>query len=229
MKPFQHFLLYGALAMIAASAQAQQRAPSEAATAEQRLAEDLGLERLPRGTAVPTLGDIRNVATLLQTGSGNAARLDQQNPSTPINQAYVVQVGTANVLGLTQTGSRNSAFVLQNGSGNRAGYTQDGQNNSTTITQNGSQNKIQGVQGEADLLLEGNNNTMKITQKGDYNTVEGKIRENNRKYEITQYGSENKLIQVESTMQAPMGYNVEMRGRGINLTIEQGKVLPGMK
>ena len=75
----------------------------------------------------------------------------------------------------------------------------------------------------------GNNNTMKITQKGDYNTVEGKIRENNRKYEITQYGSENKLIQVESTMQAPMGYNVEMRGRGINLTIEQGKVLPGMK
>ena len=51
MKPFQHFLLCGALAMIAASAQAQQRAPSEAATAEQRLAEDLGLERLPRGSA----------------------------------------------------------------------------------------------------------------------------------------------------------------------------------
>ena len=196
---------------------------------EQQLVETVGLDQLPAGVPLVTSTSFQNVTGLLQNGTGNTARIDQQNLATLANQAYVVQIGEANVLNTIQFGNNNRLFANQIGNGNRAGYTQDGQNNSTTITQNGSQNKVQGVQGEADLLLEGNNNNMKITQKGDYNTVEGKIRENNRKYEITQYGSENKLIQVESTMQAPMGYNVEMRGRGINLTIEQGKVLPGMK
>lgn len=209
-------------------AHAQLAEPSSASR-EQQLVENIGLDRLPTVASLPALSTFQNVAGLLQIGNGNKARIEQQSLSNTANQAYMAQVGEANILGLSQFGSNNRLFVNQTGNNNHAGYIQDGQNNSTTIAQDGSQNKVQGIQGGTDLLLEGNNNTMKITQKGDFNTVEGKIQESNRKYEIIQHGSENKLIQVESTMQTPMGYTVEMRGRGINMTIEQSKVVPGVR
>jgi minor curlin subunit len=208
-------------------AQAQSRTPSEAATAEQRLAEDVGLERLPN--ALPAGTTFRNVSALQQTGSNNTATISQQNPTLKPNEAIAIQAGESNTMLLNQLGSSNQLYVSQDGSGNAVGYTQDGNRNSTSITQKGNQNKVQGIGGSADLLLQGSDNTMKITQNGDNNTVEGRIQESHRKYEITQSGSENKLIQVESTMQTPVGYSVEMRGRGINLTIEQSKVLPGVK
>ena len=222
------FLLLATWAGVACAAQAQLPEPGTTSR-EQQLVETIGLERITAGIPLTTLTNVQNVTGLLQSGIRNTARIDQQNLATVVNQAYVAQIGTANVLNSVQLGSNNRLFVNQTGSNNQAGYIQDGQNNSTTIAQNGSQNKVQGIQGGADLLLEGNNNTMKITQKGDFNTVEGKIQESNRKYEIIQHGYENKLIQVESTMQTPVGYTVEMRGRGINMTIEQSKVVPGVR
>ncbi|AMJ67445.1 hypothetical protein [Hymenobacter sp. PAMC 26628] len=205
--------LTGTLALGTAAAQAQQRPASEAATAGVRLAEDIGLERLP-GDGAP-LGGAQNAATLLQNGTGNAARIDQQSLSTLSNQAYVVQVGAANVVGLAQAGA-NSAYVSQNGTGNTTSFTQDGQGNTSAIMQKGTANKLTG-------LVKGDNNTVNVTQDGQGNTVESKIQESNRAYEIKQYGTNNTLKQLESTTQAK-GYGVEMRGNGINLTIEQGKI-----
>ena len=205
--------LTGTLALGVAAAQAQQRPASEAATAEIRLAEDIGPERLPGGGVPP--GGVQNAATLLQDGTGNAARIDQQSLSALSNQAYVVQVGAANAVGLTQTGA-NSAYVAQNGAGNTANFVQDGQGNSSTITQKGADNKLAG-------LVKGDNNTVNVTQDGQGNAIESKIQESNRAYEIKQYGTNNTLKQLESTTQTK-GYGVEMRGNGINLTIEQGKI-----
>jgi minor curlin subunit len=191
---------------------------------EQQLAETVGLERLPTGSASAVVGSFQNVATLTQNGTANDARIDQQNLGVQANQAYVAQVGTANVLGLSQTGSNNALSATQNGISNNLGFTQNGRNNSTAILQNGNNNSLQGVGSNTDFLLEGNDNKLRITQQGDNNTVKGEIRENNRNYEIRQYGSENKLVQIESTQSTPVGYTVEMRGRGINLTIEQSQV-----
>ncbi|UOQ98232.1 hypothetical protein MUN81_01765 [Hymenobacter sp. 5317J-9] len=210
------------------TAQAQLAEPTSTSR-EQQLVESVGLERLSMSTGLPPLTNLQNVTGLLQVGNGNTARIDQQTLSNNANQAYVAQIGEANVLRLTQLGGGNLLLVTQNGNGNQAGYTQGGQNNATNITQNGTQNKVQGVDGRANLLLEGDNNTMKITQNGNNNTVQGEVRENNRNYDIRQYGSDNTLTQIETTTQTPKGYTVEMRGQGINLTIEQSKVVPGVR
>jgi minor curlin subunit len=195
--------------------QAQQRAPSEAASAEQRLVEELGLERLPNGPATR----LQNAATLLQNGAGNTARIDQQSLSGGVsNQAYVEQIGAANTLGLVQAGS-NSASVVQQGTGNRADLTQNGQGNASGITQKGDNNRLTG-------LVMGNNNGLNIHQDGSNNQVDSELRQNRQAYTINQYGSGNVLKQVESSVQATPGYTVEMRGTGINLTIEQGKIKP---
>jgi minor curlin subunit len=221
-------LLSLAICLIAETAKAQLAEPTTISR-EQQLVETVGLERLPNGAPLPTLGSLQNVTGLQQNGNGNTARIDQQTLASPANQAYVAQIGEANILGLSQVGGNNRLYVIQNGNGNNAGYTQNGQNNSTTITQNGSQNKIGGVAAGSNMVLEGDNTTMKITQNGDNNVVKGDVRESNRNYEIIQSGRDNTLTQIESTMQTPKGYTVEMRGQGINITIEQSKVLPGVR
>lgn len=203
------------LVAITLGAHAQQRPASEAATSEQRLAEDLGLERLPSST--PALSTLQNAATLLQSGTGNTARIDQQSLANTGNQAYVEQVGVANALGLVQTGSGNVATVGQSGAGNQADLTQNGQGNASTLTQQGNNNRLTGV-------VVGNSNELNIHQDGSNNQVDSEIRQNKQAYTINQYGSGNLLKQVESTVQGTPGYTVEMRGTGINLTIEQGKV-----
>ena len=205
------------LAALATTAQAQQRPPSEAPTTEQRLAEDIGLDRLPTGA--PALSTLQNAATLLQNGAGNKARIDQQSLSGASNQAYVEQVGGANALGLMQTGGGNVATVQQNGNGNQADLTQQGQGNSSALTQRGNNNRLTGQ-------LVGNQSELNIHQDGSNNQVDSEIHQNKQAYTINQYGSGNSLKQVESTIQANPGYTVEMRGSGINLTIEQGKIKP---
>lgn len=207
-------------AFVALTAQAQQPLPSEAATPELRLAENIGVDRLPAAT-----GDTRNTSVLLQTGTGNVSRIDQQSLFARENQAYLEQVGTANLLGLSQTGGGNRAYILQNGVGNTAGFAQKGQGNATTISQQGANNKLTSATGSGDFTLEGDRNTLKVNQIGINNTVKGEIRESDRTYEIRQYGSNNTLTQIETTSQTPRGYSVEMRGQGINLTIEQSKVV----
>jgi minor curlin subunit len=217
------FLLLATSVSTILAAQAQLPEPSNTSR-EQQLAETVGLDRLATGTALPALNSVQNVTGLLQIGTGNAARIDQQNLAAVPNQAYVAQIGEANILNTVQFGSNNRLLVNQNGGSNTAGYTQNGKNNATAITQNGFQNKIQGETAGTDFLLDGDNNTTKITQLGDNNVVKGQVRENNRIYEIRQQGSNNTLTQIESSAQAPKGYTVEMRGQGINLTIEQGTV-----
>lgn len=210
-------VLSGAWLLSSAAAQAQQRAPSEAPTTEQRLAEDVGLDHLPTGA--PALSALQNAATLLQNGSGNTARIDQQSLSGASNQAYVEQVGAANALGLVQTGGGNVAIVQQNGTGNQANLTQQGQGNSSALTQRGNNNRLTGQ-------LISNQSELNIHQDGSNNQVDSEIRQNKQAYTINQYSSGNSLKQVESTIQANPGYTVEMRGSGINLTIEQGKIKP---
>lgn len=199
--------------LCASAAQAQQRAPSEATTAAQRLAEDVGLERLPNGGAP----NPQNAAKLLQNGAGNTVRIDQQSLSGVSNQAYVAQVGAANVLGLVQVGGGNVATMEQNGTDNRADLTQNGQGNASALTQKGAGNRLTG-------LVVGNGNALNIHQDGNGNRVDSEIHQNKQAYTINQYGTGNALKQVESTIQATPGYTVEMRGSGINLTIEQGKM-----
>ena len=215
MKVFVCQLFISVAAMCAASAQAQQRPASEASTAEQRLAEDLTLERLP--SSVPALPNLQNTAALLQSGIGNTARIDQQSLGEGGNQAYVQQVGAANALGLVQVGSSNVAAVTQSGRGNQADLTQNGQDNASTLKQKGDSNRLTG-------LVAGSQNELNILQNGNNNQVDSEIRQNKQAYTITQYGSGNVLKQVETTTQSTPGYTVEMRGTGINLTIEQGKV-----
>jgi minor curlin subunit len=211
------FVLSGALLLSSAAAQAQQRPASEAGTTEQRLAEDVGLERLPAGA--PALTTLQNAANLLQNGAGNTARIDQQILSGASNQAYVEQVGAANALGLVQVGGGNAATVQQYGNGNQADLTQQGQGNSSALTQRGDNNRLTGQ-------LVGNQSGLNIYQEGSNNQVDSEIRQNKQAYTINQYGSGNSLKQVETTSQATPGYTVEMRGSGINLTIEQGKIKP---
>ncbi|MBF9223266.1 hypothetical protein [Hymenobacter ruricola] len=203
------------LVLGAFGAQAQQRTQSEAATAEQRLVEDYGLERLPN--ALPAAADGRTAATLLQLGASNTARIDQQNLASPSNQAYVVQAGAANVLGLDQIGAGNTVMISQQGNRNQVDFTQNGLGNASTIAQKGNNNQLDGV-------VAGDRNTMNLRQEGNNNSVQGRVMVSNKTYDIKQYGNNNTLNQIESSTQVSKGYSIEMRGQGINLTIEQGKV-----
>jgi minor curlin subunit len=212
-----YLLVLTALLVVSAAAQAQQRPASEAPTTEQRLAEDVGLERLTTGA--PALTTLQNAAILLQNGVGNTARIDQQSLAGASNQAYVEQVGAANALGLVQVGGGNAATVQQYGNGNQADLTQQGQGNSLALTQRGDNNRLTGQ-------LVGNQSGLNIYQEGSNNQVDSEIRQNKQAYTINQYGTGNSLKQVETTTQATPGYTVEMRGSGINLTIEQGKIKP---
>ena len=217
MKSFFFAFLTAASLLVLGPVRAQQRVFSEAPTMEQRLVEDLGTAELPSNTPEP--GSARNITALLQLGTGNTARFDQRGLSALGNQAYVVQAGAANVLGLAQTGGENKAYVVQRGVDNRTTFTQDGQNNSSTITQQGTSNRLTGV-------VDGDRNEVNVYQEGVNNRINGEIRQDGRIYNIRQYGIGNTLTQLESTVQINRGYNVEMRGNGINLTIQQGKVLP---
>ena len=215
MKSLPFIILAGTLALAGRPAQAQQRTPSEAATAEQRLVEDLGT--LPTTTPLVAGGNVRNTSNLLQIGLGNRATVDQHSLSNLNNQAYIMQAGAANALGLIQSGGNNRAYMFQQGSGNRADLTQDGQGNASTLTQRGVNNRLQG-------LVSGNDNELNIRQYGANNRVQSEVRQNDRTYSINQIGYGNTLTQKETTAQSPQGYSVEMRGVGINVTIEQGRV-----
>jgi minor curlin subunit len=223
MKALTPLLLSGALLAALPSWAQTERRTSEAATAEQRLAEDLGYEQLSNAVALPPATAGRNVSALQQNGNRNNALIDQQTLSTLGNQAYVQQVGTQNAMELVQRQGGNVATITQNGNGNQANYTQDGRGNNTVISQSGRANKVQGVTAGSDFLLQGDNNVMKIDQNGNNNVVQGEVRENNRLYEIRQTGNNNTLKQVESSSALPKGYSVEMKGQGINITIEQGR------
>ncbi|AYA35931.1 hypothetical protein D3Y59_02010 [Hymenobacter oligotrophus] len=171
---------------------AQQRPESESARAEQRLAEEIGLERVP--VTAPNPANANNVATLLQQGVGNQAQSIQTNPGVLSNLAYIRQVGASNEAQLSQTGS-----------GNR-----------TTVRQQGNRNRFAGS-------VVGDENEIEVVQQGSRNVVNSEVVNDGRQYTILQQGNNNQLNQVETSPASPKGYTVEMRGNGINITIEQGK------
>jgi hypothetical protein len=187
-------------------ASAQQPA-SQAATTEQRLAEDLGVDRLR--TALLPAAETRTSAVLLQTGIGNAATIDQAGQGTQPNQALVVQAGVANSLTLSQTGL-----------GNQAAFGQTGNANQATLRQSGTGNIIDGQ-------ITGNDNTLNVQQQGRGNSYSTQLMGNQGRYTIEQIGSSNSLTQRETSTASPLpGYSVQQQGTGMHLTIEQGKVFP---
>jgi minor curlin subunit len=218
MNTLHKVIIIGSILTAATTARAQQHA-SEASDANttQQLAENIGPDRLEAVTRLSEAS--RNSSILLQRGDGNTAHIDQQSLVVLGNQAYIAQVGTANTLEVLQAGGANIATVEQRGNGNQANLTQQGQNNTSLLTQRGDNNRLTGT-------VAADRTELNINQNGSNNQVSSEIRESQRSYTINQYGNNNSLKQVESTIQATPGYTVEMRGSGINLTIEQGKIKP---
>jgi minor curlin subunit len=141
-------------------------------------------------------------------------------PSAGANQALLQQQGNLNVSSIDQSilsaGRGNVASVVQNGNSNAAAAIQTGAYNQTTITQTGNQNVVVSK-------VEGYNTESEVSQRGNRNRVEQEIDRDNRRYTVEQIGNNNRLIQRETTGNNP-GYEVEMRGNGIQVMIEQGRV-----
>lgn len=199
------FLLLSSGLVSSLPSQAQTLGVSQAATTEQRLAEDLGVDRLRNALLLPS-PDARNTASLLQVGTANTATINQASVGVLPNQATVIQVGASNALNLTQTGLNNQTAFGQTGNANQA-----------TLRQTGSSNTIDGH-------VVGNNNDLEVQQQGQDNRYSTQLTGNNGRYSIEQIGSGNSLTQRETSATTPLpGYNVQQQGTGMKLTIEQGK------
>ena len=205
MKTYLFFFVASLSSALAAHGQVV--GASQAATAEQRLAEDLGVDRL-RSALLPTT-ETRNSALLLQSGVSNIATIDQASMGRPTNGAAVVQAGTGNVLGLYQVGS-----------GNQTSFSQTGDANQAALRQNGTTNTIVG-------RVAGNGNNVDVDQVGTGNQYSTQLTGNQGRYVIDQVGNNNTLTQRETSATTPLpGYEVKMEGNNMHLTIEQGKVFP---
>ena len=188
---------------------AQSRGPESAASATQQLVEEIGFDRLTSATSGLNPAGARNMSMLRQTGNGNVADIEQVSLGTAVNEALIVQVGNANILGFKQTGSGNAAMLTLKGDGN-----------ASTVNQRGNNNSLDGQ-------ITGNSNTFDLYQDGKGNRSTFDMVGNGRNYPVRQVGDNNSLVQREgANSTAPRGYGVEMRGNGIRLTIEQGRVQP---
>ncbi|RFP66019.1 hypothetical protein D0N36_06000 [Hymenobacter lapidiphilus] len=197
MKKLRFFASAGLVACLlgwANGAQAQQEGQSEANSAAQRLAEDLGLSALER-LPVPLPSNAQNLAKLVQLGSSNIAEARQNNPGTLLNQAYITQVGFS-----------NEAYLTQNGSGN-----------TTTINQKGYGNK-------ATREVTGDNNKTLLNQIGNKNTIDVSETRSGTDLKVLQLGNKNELRQANSESLPPARYEVEMLGNGIKLSIQNGRI-----
>ncbi|KAA9327181.1 hypothetical protein F0P96_18260 [Hymenobacter busanensis] len=178
------------------TANAQQRESNDSQRAEQALAEQLGPERLPLDV-LTALSDA-NRAILVQEGNQNAASIQQMRTSG---------ASLGNLVNLVQVGSGNAATIEQAGAATR-----------TSVEQYGTNNWV-----ESDI--NGLNTESQIRQTGANNRVEQDLDVDNRRYTVEQTGRNNQLIQRENGTTTP-GYEVQMRGNGIRIIIEQGRVLP---
>ena len=192
----------------APAAYAQGRPAADAPSAAQQLVEEIGLDRLPSNVVVPSLRNARNLSALQQTGNGNQATITQVSTGNDFNQALIMQVGAANAADLSQYGAGNAASLRLTGDQNKGRLEQDGGSNA------------------ADMRLTGNNNNLDVLQNGQGNSATLDAVGSNRRYGVSQIGDNNVLTQQEGLNSSlPKGYNVEMRGNGIRMTIEQGNVL----
>ncbi|MVN75975.1 hypothetical protein GO988_06530 [Hymenobacter sp. HMF4947] len=181
--------------------EAQAQSPAQPDATAQQLVESIGPDRLPAATT-------RNVLSLTQSGSGNAATLNQASYSLQANQAYIVQVGAANLLDLEQVGNAN-----------RANYTQTGNANQSILSQTGNANALDGS-------LTGNQNAVTLRQQGSSNEITSEVAASNRQYNLSQIGNNNSITQRETTPTDQRGYSIEQRGNNMHITVEQGRGLP---
>lgn len=211
MKRFFNMLgalcLFGALASTGAHAQSVANLkPSAQPTPDN----EIGIRDLPEQLrpAAPLLSAADNVAFLSQVGSNN--------------DSFIAQVGDQNLARLSIVGSGNTTAVLQDGNKNRFEMTVTGDNNPVSLTQLGDNNAYV-------MDLNASNTPVNLVQNGAGNRVSSSLTAiNNRQYNISQYGNNNLLNQAEGrgATLAPQGYSVEMRGNGIRMTIDQGRVGP---
>lgn len=191
-------------------AQAQGHNPDLPASAAQQVVEEIGLDRFNITVSGLRPIDARNLSVLRQTGQSNQATIQQVSEGNGPNQALVVQAGNANITDFYQYGGHNEANLkLQ------------GDSNTGSVYQNGSKNTYDG-------RVMGDNNKVNVVQDGDDNHAVLDVTDSyGRSYPVRQVGNKNELTQREAAgTTAPLGYGVEMRGNGIRLTIEQGRVQP---
>jgi hypothetical protein len=136
-----------------------------------------------------------NKATLLQQGALNQGTIDQ----------HMIGIGQGNMASISQSGASNVAAILQNGAGSRTIISQVGANNMAA-------SEINGYNTESEII-----------QKGNGNRVDQRLNVDDRRYSVEQMGNNNNLVQRESGSTAP-GYEVSMKGNGIRIMVEQGRV-----
>ena len=150
---------------------------------------------------------VDNRVLLLQTGNGNLAD--------------IVQAGDANQAEIAVLGNANATLLSQQGNANAATMRLAGDNNAVSATQRGTANRY-------DLDLTGSNLPVNVVQDGNGNRVQSSLTGGGeRRYGVQQVGNNNELTQREGAGTVlPQGYNIEMRGTGIRMTIEQGRAVP---
>jgi minor curlin subunit len=154
-------------------------APAIAATSDLSTYSDLGPSELaqgvPKGNSAAAhrehgahraavVQHERNVATMVQSGSGNVATADQAGQG---NIVSLRQDGSDNVAHLTQQGRGNDIELGQIGRGNVANITESGARNRTDVAQVGTQNLVQvqqyGFKQQFSVQQYGNGLTAKVT------------------------------------------------------------------
>ena len=151
------------------------------------------------------IGNADNVSLLTQIGNSN--------------EAFIRQVGDDNISRLAIIGDGNKTEVIQEGRRNLFDMDLTGNNNPVSVKQFGNNNVY-------DMDLNASNTPVNLVQSGTSNRVVSNLTGTNREYNIGQYGNNNVLTQVEGNTVLQKGYSVEMRGNGIRLSIEQGRVTP---
>ncbi len=148
------------------------------------------------------------------------ALLEQlNNPFLPSlnNDILIQQEGMYHQAVVQQTNAQHSQLrIEQLGTGHTLEAVQQGRDNRWDIQQNGEDHRYSGS-------LTGNHNQVQVRQSGQQNSIRQDLSGNGLDYTIIQQGQNLELTQIEYDGLAP-AYQVEQRGEGMKITIEQGLV-----
>lgn len=167
----------------------------------------------------PDLRELAQQPLRLAQLVGNADNVSLLTQSGNSNEAFIRQVGDNNASRLAVFGNGNKTEVIQEGRRNLFDMDLTGNNNPVSVRQYGANNVY-------DMDLNASNTPVNLVQNGTSNRVVSNLTGTNREYNIGQYGNNNVLTQIEGNTVLQKGYSVEMRGNGIRLSIEQGRVTP---
>ena len=148
---------------------------------------------------------------------GNADNVSLLNQTGNNNEAFIRQVGDDNISRMAILGDDNKTQIIQEGRRNLFDMDLTGNNNPVSVRQFGNNNVY-------DIDLNASNTPVNLVQNGTSNRVASNLTGTNREYNISQYGNNNVLTQVEGNTMLQKGYSIEMRGNGIRLSIEQGRI-----